>query len=165
MIDRLALSCLGLRSSYLNPVSHGDKMTAPRTHMVLCTLTESVRDKVCSASVRAACILTHLHEAILATKSRSRRAVQPWTHCRPPACPSWNCRVQDFRAHVVQHTAWHRLCKRHVLFFNWVCADAVEQHVSLHLVWYVISWPRNCWKIPVIVMATIVTCRNASTSS
>ena len=53
MIDGLALSCLGLRSSYLNLVSHGDKMTAPRTHMVLCTLTESVRDKVCSASVRA----------------------------------------------------------------------------------------------------------------
>ena len=30
VIDRLALSWLGLRSPYLNLVSHGDKMTAPR---------------------------------------------------------------------------------------------------------------------------------------
>ena len=51
------------------------------------------------------------------------------------------------------------------VFFNWVCADAVEQHVSLHLVWCVISSSRNCCKNPVSVMATIVTCRNASTSS
>ena len=120
MIDGLALSCFGLRSPYrhgqryLNLVSHGDKMTAPRTHMVLCTFTESVRDKVCLLAYQAACILTHLHEAILATKSCGRRVVQPWTHCRPPACLSWNCRVQEFRAHVVQHTAWHRHCKRHV---------------------------------------------------
>ena len=94
-----------------------------------------------------------------------RRVVQPWTHCRPPACLSWNCRAQDFGAHVVQHTASHRHCKRHVSFFNRVSADAVEQHVSLHLVWCVISWPRNWCKIPVSVMATTVTCRNASKSS
>ena len=145
MIDGLALSCFGLRSPYrygqryLNLVSHGDKMTAPRTHMVLYTLTESVRDKVCLLAYQGACIPTHLDEETLATKSCSRRVVQPWTHCRPAACLSWNCRVQEFRAHVVQHTASHRLCKRHELFFNWVCADAVEQHVSLHLVWCVIS--------------------------
>ena len=73
--------------------------------------------------------------------------------------------VQDFGAHFVSHTTSHRRCKRHVFFFNRVSADAVEQHVSLHLVWCVISWPRNWCKTPVSVMATTVTCRNASKSS
>ena len=45
------------------------------------------------------------------------------------------------------------------VFFNPVGADAVEQHVSLHLVWCVISWLRNCCKNPVSVMATIVKSR------
>ena len=37
MINRLALSCFGLRSPCLNLVSHGDQMNAPRKQMALCT--------------------------------------------------------------------------------------------------------------------------------
>ena len=37
VIDGLALSCFGLRSQYLNLVSHGDQMTALRKQIALCT--------------------------------------------------------------------------------------------------------------------------------
>ena len=73
MIDGLALSCLGLRSSFLNLVSHGDKMTAPRkeeAHGALHT------HRVCSPGVPHMYSHTLMTQLQCWTKSCSRRVVR-----------------------------------------------------------------------------------------
>ena len=95
--------------------------------------TVCVRHKVCWASVPRAGIAAHHVETI--TGSGQCHEVFAWSsrgHTIGHLFVSWNCRVQDFGAHVVQHTATQIRCKLQVLFFSRVSADALEQKLYLN---------------------------------
>ena len=130
---------LGLRSPYLNLVSHGDQMTASEeAEGAYAHPTKCANDKVC---LLAYCARETPRWNTLLVVEQGMKSVAGRGHTVGHLHVSpGTAEFRSSKAHVVQHTASHRHCKRHVCVLQLGgCRRCGATCVSLHLVWYVIS--------------------------